>query len=379
MGKAWTYHPLRVLVSALSGSLLGCASPGQPGPPSLFLPQIAGDLSAERTGDTVHLRWTTPSATTDNLPVGSQISAVICRETATVGAGLGHSPCVEIKRFAAHPGPSEADDVLAGGMIADPVTPLAYRVSILNRAGRSAGRSPEAFAAAGAAPPAVQEFRGSPMRGGVRLQWRPESGADQIELDRVTLTANGAVMPPKTHGPMLPAPSKAQGEVHLGARAMGDPDAGGTLDRSAQKGVTYRYTAQRVRPVVAGGHAMAIRSVVSPAVTVQVLDTFPPKPPTGLEAAAGSGDQPSIDLSWQPGAEGDLAGYNVYRSELPPSGSAAAGASWHRLNSAIIAVPGFTDAEVRAGSRYGYRVTAVDTGGNESAPGNEVQGTPATR
>ncbi|HEY1965698.1 MAG TPA: hypothetical protein VGG59_12240, partial [Acidobacteriaceae bacterium] len=36
----------------------GCASPGQPRPPSLNLPEVVKDLTAQRVGDVVELRWT---------------------------------------------------------------------------------------------------------------------------------------------------------------------------------------------------------------------------------------------------------------------------------------------------------------------------------
>ncbi len=62
--------------AALGLAAWGCASPGQPQPPSLKLVRFVDDLSAERIGDAVELRWTTPSATTDNLPVPMKISAV---------------------------------------------------------------------------------------------------------------------------------------------------------------------------------------------------------------------------------------------------------------------------------------------------------------
>ena len=88
--------------------------------------------------------------------------------------------------------------------------------------------------------------------------------------------------------------------------------------------------------------------------------------------AAGGGETPTIDLSWRPGAEADLAGYNVYRRDLPAG-------EWRRLNAAPIAVPAFTDRTVSSGDTFVYRVTAVDSRGNESAPGGEVQGTAATR
>ena len=161
-------------------------------------------------------------------------------------------------------------------------------------------------------------------------------------------------------------------EVHLLATADTAPDPGGSIDRSVLLGAHYRYTAQRMLQVTVDGKSLTLRSVASAPVAVAAVDTFPPEPPTGLETAAGGGDTPSIDLSWRPDTEADLAGYNVYRRT-------EGGGDWERLNHAPIAVPAYTDKAVSAGQSYTYRVTAVDSRGNESAPGAEVQETPGTR
>ncbi len=363
-----------ILVTAAMAALIGCASPGQPKPPSLHLPEVATDLSAGRVGNSVHLRWTTPSSTTDNLPIQPQISAVICREV--LSPPDPHIPCVEIARIAVRPGPSEANDALPATLTADPAGLLAYRVELLNAAGRSAGRSSEAFSATGAAPPTLANLVATPIRAGIRLQWTPDPAPAAIQLARTDLAPPSSPATSKPRKPGLGASITPSPEARLSAQPDGQPDAGGTLDQTAQKGATYRYTGQRTRSLLLDGHTVEIHSSVSNPITVKVLSTFPPRPPTGLEAAPGGADSPSIDLSWRPGEELDLAGYNVYRSELLP---AAAAGSWQRLNSAPIPVPSFSDSAARAGMRYAYRVTSVDTNGNESAPGNQVQETPGTR
>ena len=358
--------------------LSGCASPGQPRPPSLRLPQMVPDLSAQRIGNSVHLRWSTPSTTTDKLPVPTQISALICREE--VSRLNTHRPCIPVQRLPLKPGPFEIVDALPSALVAGPIGLLAYRIEILNPAGRSAGRSPQTFAVSGTAPAAIEDLRATSVRRGVRLEWRPEPGTTTIELVRTndpkssSLAPDSKVSTPK-HA-VLPS-SPPLYELHLSAKDPNQPDAGGTIDRSAQKGVTYIYTAQRVEESVLEGHTVSLRSVPSIPATITVLSTLPPEPPAGLEAApGGKAETPSIDLSWQPGAEVDLAGYNVYRAEFHPGGPLAG--SWHRLNSATVAVPAFRDTAVQGNQRYVYRVTSVDADGNESAPGNQVEETPGT-
>jgi fibronectin type 3 domain-containing protein len=89
---------------------------------------------------------------------------------------------------------------------------------------------------------------------------------------------------------------------------------------------------------------------------------FPPGVPAGLAAvatAASEGVPASIDLSWQPDAEADVAGYRVYRRE----GEGA----WQRIaGERPVVGPAFHDVDVQAGHSYTYAVTAVDERGNES-------------
>ncbi len=355
--------------------LAGCASPGQPKPPSLHLPQPVEDLSAVRVGAQVHLRWTTPSLTTDDLPVLSHLSAVICRQAEPAASGR-KPPCLPIHQGAVQPGPSEAVDTLPADLSStgSPAGLLSYRVEIFNSAGRSAGRSPEALALSGGAPPAVAELAATPIRNGIRLTWIAAAGAE-VELHRIEPSSAPAPAR-KRHGPELSGDTRPRqsSDVHLIASDAGRPDPGGTIDRSVEKGATYRYTAQRVQTSVVAGHTLTVRSEVSAPVTVTVLDTFPPQPPSGLDVAVSGGNPGGVDLSWRPGAEADLAGYNIYRLERETG--AGASASWRRVNTALVPVPAYTDPTARPGTAYSYRVTAVDNTGNESAPGPDVQITP---
>ncbi len=152
-------------------------------------------------------------------------------------------------------------------------------------------------------------------------------------------------------------------------------DAGGTIDHTAQMGESYRYTAQRVRTVLLGGHRLELRSFVSGPVTVAVRNLFPPHAPAGLEAAPGgaTAGEGSIDLSWTPNTERDLAGYIVYRQEIDAKGVAAGTAT--RLNPTPVAGPAYRDQTAEAGRRYAYFITAINTAGIESAPSEAVQET----
>jgi hypothetical protein len=167
---------------------------------------------------------------------------------------------------------------------------------------------------------------------------------------------------------------------------------GGTVDRTAQIGHAYRYTAQRVRSVQLAGQRLEVRSLLSAEVTVAMLDVFPPDAPVGLVAAPGfaggpttgqnagpaTGEQaqrPAIDLSWEPEMEPRIAGYRVYRRDL----ESGAPNAWRLLDTEVVPEAAYRDLGVTAGQRYAYRVTAVSDAGKESAPCEEVVETAAAR
>jgi hypothetical protein len=364
-----TQHGRRLSIglTALLSFTIGCASPGNPHPPSLNLPEIVTDLTAHRIGDQVELHWTTPAHTTDNLDIKGTITAALCRQTNPTSTSP--SSCVPIHRFAVTPGASHITDALPSSLTVDPPTLLAYRLQIFNAAERSAGLSSPAFAAAGAAPPSVQQLRATPTRDGSVIEWQRQSTTSPVELDR-TLTS-----PPKAPAPSPAKPKSSlqlappnPTEVHL-TTPTDQTDAGGTTDPTAHKGETYTYTAQRIRTVTLNGHRLELRSPISSPITLFINDTFPPQSPTGLVAVpAGTGA--AIDLSWEPGTETDLAGYHVYRQELTASNQPL-GTS-QRLTQTPVTGPAFHDATAIAGHHYAYRVTAIDATGNESPPSAPV-------
>jgi hypothetical protein len=388
-----------IAATALILLAAGCASPGPPQPPSLNLPEVVKDLTAERIGDVVHLHWTTPEMSTDHLEVKGAMTAEICRITVTAPAP--QKTCVPIPRLPVQPGPSQAAETLSPALTADPPALLAYRVQIFNVNGHSAGLSPEAFAAAGAAPPPIEQLRATPVRDGAMLQWQPTSTSAPVELERLPVGPDGVVLEPPQHKaaprssskPTLkkppatrpkPAPASAPkplqttsttpAEVKL--RTPNQPaDAGGTVDHTAQMGETYQYTAQRVRSVSLGNHTLELRSPVSTPVMVAMRDTFPPQTPSGLEAVPGGATAAdrSIDLSWTPDSDADLAGYFVYRQEVDSNDVVTGTVT--RLNTTPVVGPAYRDQTALAGHRYAYRVTAVDTAGNESAPSADLQET----
>ena len=132
------------------------------------------------------------------------------------------------------------------------------------------------------------------------------------------------------------------------------------LDQTFEWEKTYFYRGTVVSAIEnAGKAAIEVEGEDTPEVKVFAHDVFPPAVPAGLQAVlSGPGQQAFIDLIWNPVADADLDGYNVYRHE--------AGAAAVKVNSEVVKTPAFRDTQVVVGKTYFYSVAAVDERGNES-------------
>jgi hypothetical protein len=97
-------------------------------------------------------------------------------------------------------------------------------------------------------------------------------------------------------------------------------------------------------------------------------NTIPPAAPKGLTAIPGIG---MITLDWNDNNEGDLYGYDIYRSTTP-------GGQTNRLNLVRSRTSAYTDTNVAINNTYYYVVRAVDTNFNSSADSNQVSAKPRT-
>ena len=348
-------------------TLVGCASPGPPQSPSLKLPQPVRDLTAQRIGNIVEVRFTLPANSTDKLPLRGALSGQLCRQ-------LPHQPCLPVAPRASIPLANSNDihdlvtwtDTLPSNLTEGPPQLLAYRVEFFSPANRSAGPSNQAFTASGPAPAPVANFQAQGSRLGIVLQWTPSPSPGDVILRREDLA------PPKSSSPghpTTPAPTVVWLQITDSTTTTAATDR--TLDTAALPETPYRYSALRRAKLQLTNHSIELRSTLSIPIEYTLQGIYPPPAPVGLTAAGYSTGTPStfaVDLIWQPitetGLITPLAGYNLYREQLSATGEPTAPRK--QLNSSPIPQPSFHDPTANSASTYRYSVTAIDAKGNQS-------------
>jgi len=366
-----TLHTINVAALLAAGMLLaGCGTPGAPQPPSLDLPARVTDLSAIRAGSQVSLTWTMPNRNTDKMLLKNNLALPvrICRKETS-----GNCDSVSGEEAFAPGAGGTFTDTLPAALAAGTPRLLNYFVELRNRNGRSAGLSNAAQILAGEAPAPVTGLSAQVQKHGVVLRWTavgataPESSA--VRLHRKLLTPTAA----KTKQSLI-APQPEPLEQYLLIDPCSPEDATGSrraLDKSIRFGQSYEYRAQRVARVTVDGKTLELAGELSAPLRVEALDVFPPEVPTGLAAVATSGESgsaPSVDLSWQPVTDSNLAGYIVYRRE--------GDAGWQRISPAgPLVPPAFSDARVQPGHTYQYAVSSIGQNGQESPRSAETEET----
>lgn len=382
----WGTGPVALAAGIAAGLLFaGCGTPGAPLPPSLKLPDPVIDLTASRIGNQVSLTWTMPKRNTDKLLIKGNIPVRVCRKEES-GACLPVASDPLVLSFApeAHGAFTES---LPAALTSGAPRSLAYFVELRNAKGRSAGLSNAATVLAGEAPAPVAGLSAQVRKDGVVLRWTPytansdaapASAFTVIRLHRKLLTPvpkdHPAAKPSSQQGLLAPPPEPIEQSLLVDSGAQPDQVPDRTLDKTVRFGRTYEYRAQRVARVTVDSRTLELDGPFSGPIRVEAIDVFPPAVPSGLAAVATAADSttgPSIDLSWQPIGEADLAGYAVYRRE----GEGADG-TWQRISTQQPVVgPGFHDPQVQPGHTYHYAVTAIDQGGHESARSPEAEET----
>ena len=285
---------------------------GPPEPPALDVPTRITDLRAAEYGDKILVQFTIGTLTTDGLTLTS-VKAVDLQVAA------GNSPQM-LHVAAKAPGPVD-DDFPAKDWVGKQVT---LRVRATGPKGKASDWSNPVTLAVGAPLATPADFHAVSDPKGVRLTWVGSFGSDAGGRYRIFRGA-GDAMPQR----------------------LAESDKPEYVDTTVDFGSPYQYFVQAMVGELR-------QSEVSATVGVTPADTFPPAVPVGLMAVASVN---SIELAWQPNAEDDLAGYQVYRS--------AAGGAAERIAGPVDS-PNFSDHTVEIGKRYSYTITAIDRTGNES-------------
>ena len=344
----------------LSLYLGGCGAPAAPLPPSLKLPAPVQNLAAVRVGNSVRLDWTMPTRTTDKIVLREAIPVQICR-------AVGTGPCAVTGNLKLEPGKAGTySDQLPADLVQPPVRLLRYEVELRNHSGKSAGSSNAAYSAAGAGPPALTGLSGQVRADGVLLSWQPVPQPGRPTLFRIqrldTAPPETDQRPKSSLAPSTPAAAQT-----LAVRSQDGEDPGHAMDASAEFNRQYRYTLERIVTVDLSGHSIEIQGPASEAILVTTTDEFPPAVPQGLVAVADA-EAGTIDLSWSPNTENDLAAYHVYRRDAQQGGQA-------QLIATLTAETSFRDAKVQPGHAYAYSISASDRSNNESRRSPAVEET----
>jgi len=344
------------LVFLMALGFAGCGTPGAPQPPSLNLPERVVDLSAVRAGATVTLRWTMPRKTTDHVLLETPIVVRVCRADRPVTAKGALEVCNRVGTVSLLPGATGTfEDSLPLELRAGQPWQTHYAVELMNKAGHSAGLSNAAIVLAGTAPARIEGLSAEVRPDGVALRWQ---GGEQtaVRLHRQLLSPTVKSAQGST---LMQAPPESPTRTLLvdgTDQTGGGPDK--AIDSSVRFGNTYEYKAQRIQRVNLDGKVYELAGELSIPLRVEVIDTFPPAVPTGVAAVYVAEDK-SIDLSWQPNSEDDLAGYIVYRAENNET--------WVRISAEEpLSVPAFRDNAIQPGHTYRYTISAIDKGGHES-------------
>ncbi len=101
------------------------------------------------------------------------------------------------------------------------------------------------------------------------------------------------------------------------------------------------------------------------------IESHIPSPPTDLRTIAG--DQ-EVTLLWSPNTESDLHKYNIYRDISSPADILIDSVVVYSVSDTT-----YLDLELTNGQIYYYRITAVDSDGNESKFSSEVNAIPVSK
>jgi hypothetical protein len=380
----------------------GCGRKGPPQPPFLRLPAAVGGLTGKRLGEHVVLRFTIPTANTDQsrpaeldrvevyahtgplpspadfLKYGTLVGNVAVKAPAAPGSGAGEPlPGLEqgavasvsetitpaqmeigkapvVRAIGTRPVSAPAKfDLETEGTVNAPLPVMRYYVAV----GTSRRNRRGAFSAPLAVPlfdpfAAPAALHADYAEDAVTLTWEPTPRSADIfapppiyNVYEVEDPAAAATV----QGPAVAGAPAVNSTPQLTLKPAVNPapvPLSSFTDPRVESGARRCYVVRSVR--VAG--PISVESEASQPVCLTLTDTFPPAAPKSLVSVANEG---AISLIWEPNTEKDLGGYVVLRGEAP-------GETLTPLTPAPIHETSYRDAAVKPGVTYVYAVVAVD-------------------
>lgn len=332
-----------LLLALLLAILPSCGRKGPLIVPGTVLPLAVTDLHAEPKDGAIILSFTMPDKNTKGDPLTDLAGIVILR--AELPKDKEECPCQFEK--VGYVDLEYPDGALVKGkkvVWADRGPGLifgrkySYKAAAVNT-GNFQGETSAAVIVSFLMPPLKPEgFGGRALNKSALLTWSPvtrdEGGNDITDMAGYNVYRVLKAGPAET--PVNSAPVRGEKYEDFGLTNNG----------------TYYYYVAALRgkePPFTEGDAAGPFSVTP-------SDKEPPAPPQGLVAVPGEG---AVFLSWEPGPEPDISGYNVYRKAEGESG-------FRRLAGPDTRIT-YKDTEVAPGGTYTYAVTAVDN----AVPPNE--------
>lgn len=312
----------RVLPALAAALAAGCGYVGNPLPPLANIPSKVADLTAVQRGDRILARFTVPVTTTEGMPV---------RRGWSLDFRVGPFPNpFSNEVWVAGAKPVTGGTVENGAALF--VVPTAawvgrdavFGVQVIGENGKESGWSSLVRVPVVMPPETPMDLSAVATAQGVRLTWQGSGG--DFRVFRRTATEDFS--------------------------AVADTPQSPWTDPNTQYGKAYTYHVQTIVKLPENKEA---ESDLSRDVSITPVDTFPPAVPGGIRATASPN---TIELSWDPDTDPDLAGYRVYRAE--------AGGPFVKIADTSN-IPTYSDRAVEHAKTYRYTVSAVDQLGNESA------------
>lgn len=367
---------IRAAPSALAFSFLsswlvaGCAAPGDPSPRRPVVPEAVTDLKAHQSGNAIGLTFTLPTRSVDREALEQPPAIEIYRAALGPGAAPDRKtawrlvftiPSEQVDTYRKEDHIEFSDPLTSGNFAGPPGSSFAYKVRARAARARASADSNIVVAQVYPPPDAPHAVKATVREELIEITWTaPSSAGEAPPVQAYRVYRAEVETPPQNQ--MYPARLQEKTPQAL----LGETRSTEFQDKNFAFDHTYVYS---VRSVAQYGGTL-VESDEPPASTAIVTprDVFPPAAPTGLEVAVipATGQSAAyVELSWAISPEGDLQGYSVYRSNLEDT-------SVERISTEILLSPRFRDNSVLPGSRYYYRVSAVDRTGNESPKSSAV-------